>query len=211
MKKQAAVALILLLMIPLAWRLGLVLFTSINPESAIGHPNYARNYHYLSLAKHISLWGSEVLVVILWLLVCFMVIRSKQRSSWWLFLAAFGPFGFAVLIMLSDRTPSETDRHERFVRGLNRFLSVGYQVSIFVVLWLLASQAIDLKSELMIKHESATTGVPVAQIIALRDASSGMWAFAEGNEVMFTVVLLYLLWPMAFNFVARAASSSKTR
>src|SRR5271167_3423051 len=110
-KKQSVVALVLFLLIPLVWRLGGILFSRINPEVAAGHPNYVRNYHLLSLLKHMSLWGSEAGVVVLFLLVCLLVIRSKKRSLLWLFLAALGPVGFAVLAMLNDRAPVETDRH----------------------------------------------------------------------------------------------------
>jgi hypothetical protein len=142
----------------------------------------------------------------LWLLACFLVIRSKQRSSWWLLLAALGPFGFAVLALLSDRASTEADRHMRFVRSLNRFARVGYEVCRFVIIWLLAFEAMVLKRNLMILYESATTGSSTAQIIANQNASSGMWAFSEGLEVMFLVVLLYLIWPIAFNIVGRLAT-----
>jgi hypothetical protein len=206
MKKQTAVALVLLLLIPLVLRLGGWLFSRINPESAAGHPDYVRNYHYLSLAQHMSMWGSFVVVTVLWLLVCFLVIRSKQRSSWWMFLAAFGPFGFAILAMLRDSVPIKTDRHEQFVRNLNGFVRFGYQVCVFVILWMLAYQAMVLKRNLMIRYQSAATGVPIAQIIDQQNASSGMWAFAEGNEVMYLVILFYLLWPILFNIVARVAA-----
>ena len=201
MKKQTAVALALLLLIPVVLMLGGWLFSRINPESAAGHPDYVRNYHYLSLVQHMSMWASFVAVAILWLLVCFLVIRAKERSSWWLFLAALGPFGFAILAMLGDRAPLETDRHERFVRNLNRFVRAGYLVGVFVIIWVVAYQAMVLKRNLMIQYESATTGISAAQIIDQQNASSGMWAFAEGNEVMYMVVLLYLLWPVVFNFV----------
>jgi hypothetical protein len=70
---------------------------------------------------------------------------------------------------------------------------------------LLAYQAMVLKRNLMIQYESATTGISTAQIIDRQTASSGMWAFAEGNEVMYMVVLLYLIWPIVFNIVARVA------
>ena len=66
---------------------------------------------------------------------------------------------------------------------------------------MLADQATVLKRNLMIQHQSATTGMSVAQIIDLQNASSGMWAFAEGNEVMYMVILLYLIWPVVFNGV----------
>jgi hypothetical protein len=196
MKKQTVVALVLLLLIPMVTMLGGLLFSLINPEIAAGHSNYVRNYHFLSLVKNMSLLASGAVVAILWLLLCFLVIRSKERSSLWLFFAALGPFGFAILAMLNDRAPGETNRHARFVRNLNKFVRVGYEVCSFVIIWLLAYQAMVLKRNLMIMFESATTGVSTAQIIDRQNASSGMWAFGEGIEVMYMVVLLYLIWPI---------------
>jgi hypothetical protein len=207
MKKQTVVALVLLLLIPMVWMAGGLLFSLIDPEIAAGHPNYVRNYHFLSLLKIMSFWATAAVVAGLWVLVCFRVIRSKERSPWWLFLAALGPFGFAILAMLRDSAPLETDQHERFVRDLNRFVRIGYQVCAFVIIWLLAYQAMVVKRNLMIRYESATSGVPTSQIIERQNASSGMWAFAEGNEVMYIVVLLYLIWPVVFNIVARAATT----
>jgi hypothetical protein len=59
----------------------------------------------------------------------------------------------------------------------------------------------------MIVYQSATTGISTSQIIATQNASSGMWAFAEGIEVMFMVVLFYLLRPIVFNIVGRVAAT----
>jgi hypothetical protein len=212
-KKQSIVALVLFLLIPLVWMLGGMLFNRINPEIAAGHPNYAHNYHWLSLLKRMSLWGSEAGVVVLWVLVCLLVIRSKKRSHLWLFLAALGPFGFAVLAMLNDRAPAETDSYARFVLHLNRFVRVGYELCIFVIPWVLAYEAMVFKRTLMISHEAAITGISAAQIIDRQNASSGMWAFAEGTEEIYLVILLYLLWPIVFNIVggvAAAMASPKT-
>jgi len=207
MKKQTAVALVLLLLIPVLFRLQGMLSSLINPESAAGHPNYSQNFQRLSLLKHAIFWASLAAVAVLWLLVCHLVIRSKKRSPEWLLLAAFGPFGFAVLAMLNDREPGETDWYARFVRKLNRFVRAGYELGLFFIIWELAEDAMVLKRNLMIRHEAATTGVSIAQIIAVRDASSGMWAFGEGMEVMYLVVLFYLLWPVVFNIVGRVAAS----
>jgi len=207
MKKQTVVALVLLLLIPVLSMLGGLLFSMINPEIAAGHANYARNYHLLSLVRIMTMWGSGALVAMLWLLAFFLVIRSKERSSLWLFFAALGPFGFAILAMLNERAPAKTDRHARFARSLNRFARVGYEVCAFVVIWLLAYQAMVLKRNLMIMYQSATTGISTSQIIATQNASSGMWAFAEGIEVMFMVVLFYLLRPIVFNIVGRVAAT----
>jgi hypothetical protein len=117
-----------------------------------------------------------------------------------------GPFGFAVLAMLNDRAPAETDWYARFVRSLNGFVRVGYELCTFVIVWMLAYEAMVLKRILMIRYEAATTGVSTAQIIDRQNTSSGMWAFAEGNEVMYLVVLLYLLWPIVFSIVGRVAT-----
>jgi hypothetical protein len=207
MKKQMVVALVLLLLIPVVLILGGLLFSVINPEIAAGHPNYARNYHLLSRVRIMAFWASGAVVVILWLLACFLVIRSKGRSAFWLCLAALGPFGFAILATLNDSAPVETDRYARFVRNMNGFLRVGYEVCSFVIIWLLAYQVMVFKRNLMILYQSASTGVSTAQIVNLQNASSGMWAFAEGNEVIFMVVLLYLIRPIAFNIVGHVAAT----
>jgi hypothetical protein len=55
--------------------------------------------------------------------------------------------------------------------------------------------------------KAATTGSSAAQVTDLHNASGGMWAFAEGNEVMFLVILLYLLRPVVFNIVGRVAAT----
>jgi hypothetical protein len=205
-KKQSVFALFLLLLIPVVSMLGGMLFDLINPEIAAGHPNYARNYHLLSLLKILVWLASGAVAAVLWLLACFLVIRSTQRSTLWLRLAAFGPFGFAVLAMLNDRAPAETDRYARFVRNLNKFVRAGYELCTFVVLWLLAYQAMVLMRNLIIMVQSVTTGMSTAQIIQDQNASGGMWAFSEGIEVMYIVILLYLLWPMVFNIVGRLAA-----
>jgi hypothetical protein len=206
MKKQMVAALVLLLLIPMVLLLGGLLFSLINPEIAAGHPNYARDYDLLSMLKITLALGSAAVAGILWLLACFLAIRSKKRSSWWILFAALGPVGFAILARLRDKSSAETDPHTRFVQSLNRFVRVGYEVGIFVAIWLLAYQAMVLKRNLMILYQSATTGISTAQIVNLQNASSGMWAFSEGMELMYIVVLLYVIWPVAFNLAARVAA-----
>ncbi len=206
-KKQWVVPLVLLLLIPLVLMLGGMLFSLINPEIAADHPNYVRNYHLLNLLKIATMWATAAAVAVLWLLACVMVIRGKKRSYLWLLMGALGPFGFAVLAMLNDRAPAEADRYARFVRNMNWFVRAGYELCTFVIAWLLAYEAMVLKRALMIRFEAVTTGVSTAQIIDLQNASGGMWAFAEGMEVMFLVVLLYLLRPVVFNLVGRVAAT----
>jgi hypothetical protein len=205
MKKQSVIALFLLLLIPVVSAAGGMLFSLINPEIAAGHPNYERNYHLLNLLRNACLLGSGAVAAGLWLLACLLVIRSKQRSYVWLLLAALGPFGFAVLAMLNDRAAAETDRYARFVRSLNRFARATYEICSFLIVWVLAYEAMVLNRELIIRYQAITTGVSTAQIIDLQSASSGMWAFAEMNEVMFLVALLYLLRPLVVGIVAQVA------
>jgi len=197
------VALALLLAIPVFSMLGGFLVGLINPEIAAGRPNYARNFHFLMLLKGAMALGAAGVIACSWLLVCFLVIRSKKRSMWWLLFAALGPFGFAVLAMLDDTAPAESDRYSRFLRKLNAFVRVGYEACTFVVIWLLAYEAMVLLRNIIILVQSAATGMSIAQVIDLQNASSGMWAFGEGMEVMYIVIVLYLIWPIAFNLVGR--------
>src|SRR5580692_8806913 len=206
MKRETVVALVLLLLIPAVLMLGGFLFALINPEIAAGHANYALNFHLLSRLRVAVFLGSGAVAAVLWLVVFFLVIRSKERSLWGMVLAALGPIGLAILAALNYKVPAQTDRHARFVQNLNKLQRVAYEVVRFVVIWELACQAMVLKRNLMILYESATTGASTAQIIATQNASSGMWAFGEGLEVMFLVVLFYLLWPIVFNVVARLAA-----
>jgi hypothetical protein len=203
MKKPTVVALVLLLLIPVVLVLGGVLFSLIDPEIAAGHANYVRNFHLLSQLKVGVIWATAAVVILLWLLVCLQVIRSKKRSMAWLLLAALGPFGLAVLAMLGDRTTAETDPYSRFVRNLNVFVRAGYEAGTFVIAWVGAYEVMVLKRMLMIRYEAIATGSSVAQVMDRHNASGGMWAFSEGLEVMFLVVLLYLLRPIVFNVVNR--------
>jgi hypothetical protein len=206
-KKQWVVAVVLLLLIPLVLVLGGALFSLINPEIAAGHPNYVRNFQLLNLLKKRVMWATAAGVVVLWLLVCFQVIQVKKRSSSWLVLAALGPFGLAILATLNDRAAADTDRYTRFVRNLNGFVRVGYELCTFAILWELAYEGMVPKRTLMIRYEAASTGSSIAQVTDLHNASGGMWALAEGMEVMFLVVFLYLLRPVVFVVVGRVAAT----
>ena len=210
-KKQSGVALFLFLLIPLITVLGGIGFSLINPEWAAGHPDYERNFHLLTLLKLTLLFGSLAGVGVLWVLVCLLVIRSKKRSYIWLLFAALGPLGLAVLASLNDLTTTETDSYTRFLRRMNGFVRAGYEVLSFVIIWEIAWQAMILKSILMIRFEAATTGVSVAQITNVQNASSGMWAIGEGMAVMYLAALLYVLRPIVFRGVARALAQNSTK
>lgn len=206
MKKQAVFAFCLLLLIPVVVMAGGFLSSMINPEWAAGHANYPMNFRLLTFVKTGLFLGSGAVAALLWLIVCLLLIQSKQRSLWWLLCAALGPFGLAILATLDDKESAGADRYSRFVRSLNIFVRVGYEVCRFVLIWLLAYQAMVVKRNLMILYQSAVTGMSTAQIIDQQNASSGMWAFAEGLEVLFLVPLFYLLWPIVFNLIARMAA-----
>lgn len=207
-KKQTLLALILLLLIPAVTVGAGALFSLINPEIAAGHPNYVRNWHLLNSLKMGVMYSSFVVILALYLLGCLLVIRSKRQSRLWLLLAPLGPLGFAILSVLNDRAPSAADRYTRFVRGLNVWVRVAYELCAFVLIWTLAYEVVVLKRNLMIWYQSATTGVSTAQIIAVQNASSGMWAFSEGLEEIFFVILLYLLRPIVFNLIGRVAAGA---
>lgn len=206
MKKQSVLALVLFLLVPGVLVLGGMLSVLINPEIAAGHPNYAHNYHLLNELKTILFLGSVAGAAVLWVVVCLLVIRSKKRSWLWVVLAALGPLGFAVLATLNDREPAESDRYARFLGKLNWFTRSVYELGTFVIVWMLAFEAMVLRSTVMIHYEAATTGVSVAQVIDTRNASGGMWAFSEGNEVIYLVILLYLLRPAIFRLVGHVGA-----
>ena len=202
-KRPYLLAIVSLLMIPAVTVLGGMLINSINPEIAAGSSNYERNFRLLSQVKTLSILAGSLMIMVLWLLTCFFLIKSKQRSYGWLPLAILGPFGLIILTMLSDNAPAPEDLYQHFVGKLKIYSRVAYELSFFVAVWVGAYQAMVLKRDLMIRYEAATTGTSTAQIIDLQNASSGMWAFSEGLEVLFLVALCYLLWPICFNVVGR--------
>ncbi len=202
-KRPYVLAIVSFLTIPAVTVLAGMLINSINPEIAAGHANYERNYRLLSLAKNLSMLAVLLVIMGLWFLTCFFLVKSKKRSYGWLPLAMLGPFGLIILTMLSDNAPAPGDLYQQFVGKLKIYPRVAYELSFFVVVWVGAYQTMVLKRDLMIMYEAATTGTSTAQIINQRNASSGMWAFGESLEVFFLVVLFYLLWPICFNVVGR--------
>jgi len=214
MKKEWVVAVVLLLLIPVVLMVGGALFSFINPEIAAGHANYVRNYQLLSLVKKMVILATAGAVLLLWVLVCLQVIRAKKQSLSWLVLAALGPFGLAILAMLNDKdTVATDDPYSQFVRKLHWLVRAGYELCTVAIVWELAYEGMVLKRAVMERIEAARTGMSVAQVIDLHNASGGMWAFGEGLEVLFFVVLLYLLRPVVFNLLWRmfaTAAAPKT-
>jgi len=201
--RSYVLAIVSFLMIPAVVVLGGALINSINPEIAAGYANYERNYRLLSLAKSLSMLAGLLVVTGLWFLTCFFLVKSKKRSYGWLPLSMLGPFGLIILTMLGNNTPAPGDLYQQFVGRLRSYLRVAYELSFFVVVWIGAYQAMVFKRNLMITYEAAATGTSAAQIINQQNASSGMWAFSEGLEVLFLVNLFYLLWRICFDLIGR--------
>ncbi len=202
-KRPYVLAIVSFLMIPAVTVLAGLLINSIDPEIAARTSNYERNYRLLSLAKTLSVLAVLLVIMGLWFLTCFFLVKSKKRSYGWLPLAMFGPFGLIILTLLSDNVSAPGDLYQQFIRKLKIYLRVVYELGFFVVVWVGAFLTMVLERDLMIIYEAAATGTSTAQIIDQQNASSGMWAFREGLEVLFLVVLFYLLWPICFNAVGR--------
>jgi UDP-N-acetylmuramyl pentapeptide phosphotransferase/UDP-N-acetylglucosamine-1-phosphate transferase len=179
------------------------LFRLLDPEMVRGHADYVRDYRLMELAQKGALAAAAGLALILWTATCYLVLKSRQRSLWWLWLAAAGPFGFMFIGMLEDRLPAPDDLYQQFIRKLKLYWRVPLEIAVFVSVWFLAYQSVVLKRELMISFESFSTGTPAATIIAQQNASSGMWAFGEGLEEIYLVTLIYLLWPIFFNLAGQ--------
>jgi hypothetical protein len=203
-KTYYVLAIVSFLSIPVVIALTMAVFSFINPEIAAGHAGYVRIYRLLALAKTVCLWGGELAILGLWFLTCLFVLKSKQQSYAWLFFALLGPPGFAVLSALGDKAPAPGDFYQKFAGGLKLYLRVPLELGFFVLVWSAAYQLVFWKSDFMIAREAAATGQSIAQIIDVRNASGGMWAFGEGMEAMYLVVLIYLLWPVCFNAARRA-------
>jgi hypothetical protein len=206
-KRTYFLAIIALVLIPAFTVFSGLLINAIDPEIAAGSPDYERNFRLLTLAKGVAMFAAFLAVTILWFLTCFFIIQSKQRSYGWLSLGALGPLGLIVLMMLRDQSLCPKSLYDEFVGKLEIYQRITYEIVFFVIVWVVAYQAMVLKRDIMIMLESARTGVSTGQIIDLQNASSGMWAFSEGLEVLFFVGLFYLLWPICFNLVGRLPSA----
>ena len=202
-KRSYVLAVVSFLVIPAVTVLAGILINSIDPEIAARTSNYERNYRLLNLAKTLSVLAVLLVIMGLWFLTCFFLVKSKKRSYGWLPLAMFGPFGLIILTLLSNNASAPGDLYQQFIGKLKIYLRVAYELGFFVVVWVGAFLTMVLERDLMIIYEAATTGTSTAQIIDQQNATSGMWAFREGLEVLFLVVLFYLLWPICFNAVGR--------
>lgn len=192
-------ALLVFLTIPVILLAGGALFAAIDPERLAGHTHYVRNFRLLQLVRSgimLAMFGS---VAVAWLVACLLLLRAKSQAYTWLLLAFLGPFGFAFLALLRDRSPDPADLYEQLIRRLNLFFRAVYETGFFVLAWNIAWELMLIKREATISLQSAMTGLSRDQILEQQNASSGMWAFSELNEVMYFFVLLYLLRPVCVN------------
>jgi len=203
-KRHYVLPLILYLSIPAVMFAGAGLFRLFDPEKmARGHADYVLRYHLWELVGRGILMATAGLMLCLWVWCCYVMLKSKQRSLRWLLLLALGPFGFIVIAALADRSPSPDDLYQQFIRHLTIYWRVLLEIVVFVSVWVIAYQFVVLHRDLMIGYQSFTTGVPTATIVAEQDASSGMWAFGEGLQEMYLVMLIYLLRPILFNLAGQ--------
>ncbi len=202
-KRKYVLAVVCYLSIPVVLIAGVGLFVLIDPEMARGHADYVRNYRLLESARNGVLMAAGGAALALWVLTCYLVLKSRQRSLGWILLAPAGPLGIAVIATLEDQSPLADDLFQQFIRKLKIYWRIPLEIALFVSVWSLAFTLIVLKRELMIIYESFVTGTPTATIIDLQMASGGMMAFAEGLEVFYLVALIYLLWPIVFNLAGR--------
>ncbi len=175
----------------------------IDPEMARSSSDYTRNFRLLQMVSTGAVMAVGALVTMLWLTTCYLVLKARQRSALWLPLAAGGPFGFMFIAMLADHAPAPGDLYQQFIGRLKSYWRVLFEIALFGLAWILAYQGVVLKRELSIAYESFSTGLPVTAIVERQNASGGMYAFGEGLESMYLVVLLYLLWPVVFNWLGR--------
>jgi hypothetical protein len=209
-KKTQVLAFASFLLIPVVMVLGGMLVIFIDPEIALRTANYERNYQLLNSLKTVLLLATAAVDLGLWVLGCFLMLKSKSQSYWWLILAALGPFGLAGIAMLDDKDPLPGDLYQRFVQGMRTIPRVAYELGVFVVVWVAAFLGMVIMRDIGIMMQSASSGMTTAQIIDLQNASSGMYAFTEGLEAMGLLVLFYLVFPILIN-LAGALSPSRRR
>jgi hypothetical protein len=89
------------------------------------------------------------------------------------------------------------------VGKLKFYQRVPLELCFLVLAWIVADQTTVLIRNLQILYESVATGRSIAEILDIRNASGGMWAFSDGLMVMYLMVLFYLLRPLWFNAIGR--------
>jgi MFS family permease len=194
-------AVLAFLTIPVILVAGGALFVVIDPEKLAGHTHYARNFQLLQLARHAIMLAMFGASAVAWFVACALLIRARNRNWRWLLLAFLGPPAIVILSSLRDLYPRPCDLYEAFIRKLNVLLRAVYETGFVIVAWTISWEMMLIKREATISFQAAMRGVPRAQIIDEQNASGGMYAFSELNEVMYFFVFLYLVRPICVNVV----------
>ncbi len=202
-RKYYGRAIIALLLIPVVTVSAAAVDYVIDPEIARGHPNYARNFALLQHFRVGVVVAALILVIALWLLACLWLLQAKSQRRAWLALALLGPFGFAGLMGLPDRsTLAPADVYRRQLTRLPSLLRILYEILRFVLFAFVAMQLIEWYDDGTALIEASRRGISLSQVLAERDASGGMWAFGDMIRAGCVFVLLYALWPAGCNAVA---------
>jgi hypothetical protein len=186
------------------------LIAALDPERAAGHPDYAHNFALRQQLRTATLVGSLALECALFLIACFWLLRAKSRTQGWLAWALLGAPGFAVIASLPDRGPlSPRDFYERQLARLPPLVRGLYEIGRFFVFWFAALSFVAAFEFATALLEAAQRGMTLAQLMAERDASSGMWAFGDMMRAAWVFIVMYALWPGACNLVAAAVRRLK--
>lgn len=209
-KRRYLLAIACYVAIPVVIIAGGALHQLIDPEWARGSADYVRNYRVLDMLGQGVLMAASALALVLWLATCIVVLKAHERPVAWLLLAVAGPLGFTFIAMLQDRAPASGDLYQQIIPRLNLYWRIPLEIAAFLCIWTLAFLGMTVARDAMIQLASFRTGTSVETIIAIQNASSGMYAFAEGLQVLYLVPLLYLLWPMVFNTAGHVFTRSTT-
>ena len=114
---------------------------AIDPERLAGHAHYVRNYRLLELVRGGVMLAMFGAVVVAWFVTCLLVLRSKRQPHQWLLLALLGPIGLVFLASLRNLSPDPSDLYEHFIRRLNGFFRVVYEVGFLMLVWTLSEAA----------------------------------------------------------------------
>jgi hypothetical protein len=105
--------------------------------------------------------------------------------------------------MLDDKAPAPDDAYQGFLQDRGLLARAACEALFFVAASFVSYQAVVLLRGVRVLAQAAATGMSVAQVAAVQNASGGMWAFSEGLEELFLLCLIYLAWPVVFNLAAR--------
>jgi len=175
-KRTYLLAILSLLMIPAVTVVGGLMINFIDPEIAVRSANYERNFWLLRLVKSLSMLTLFLANMGLWLLACFFLLKSKQRSYGWLPLAMLGPFGLTILIILSNNAPTPADLYRQFIGKLKLPLRVAYELCFFVANAL--AKAIGVPANritAILKDERGITGDTAIRLGTFFKTSAEFW------------------------------------